>query len=373
MSSTFVADFILGEEIISSTTNRLTHKVPDLIVAGVSEGEIFDMAPAMVCDRIYWDTESELEIAELNSQLSVKSYTRQWSDGHHRIWVPEGLGESAREEIRAWCVARGVTPFNLRIEKNVPFRDLDSIPGSLVEALIAECVAFIYPRTFSVRRRLVNELDAVDDEDVFSMMYLYLHDLADRFDANRVGKNGTLNFTAYALAKVKTWPQDLVRSTYGRTLASDRVGLAKVEDEIFSARGRRSTAIERADALGISLTQLREREHSIGELSRIRHADSLFPAEGEAALEVASEENVADSAVARIAAANLTKSILTSVDNPENGGRRPCDPLALAVVYLTFWEGLSKTEAAQQLDVLPKTAAAALARALERIDPQGLR
>ena len=58
----------------------------------------------------------------------MDAYTRQWSDGQHRVWVPEGQGYEARERIRAWCAAHEVEAVNIRVEAKVPFRDLDQIP-----------------------------------------------------------------------------------------------------------------------------------------------------------------------------------------------------------------------------------------------------
>jgi hypothetical protein len=70
--------------------------------------------------------------------------------------------------------------------------------------------------------------------------------------------------------------------------------------------------------------------------------------------------------------AQLTRAIMTAVNDPESGGRRAQDPLALAAVYLSFWEELSRPEVARELDVLPKTAASAVARVLDSVAESGL-
>jgi hypothetical protein len=70
--------------------------------------------------------------------------------------------------------------------------------------------------------------------------------------------------------------------------------------------------------------------------------------------------------------AGLTRAILAAVNDPDSRARRAQDPLALAAVYLSFWEGLERAEVARELDVLPKSAAAAIGRVLERVERTGL-
>jgi hypothetical protein len=89
-------------------------------------------------------------------------------------------------------------------------------------------------------------------------------------------------------------------------------------------------------------------------------------------VQVADDVDVEFDATAHERNAQLTRAIMSAVNNPEAGGRRAQDPLALAAVYLSFWEDLSRPEVARELEVLPKTAAAAVTRVLDSVAEQGL-
>lgn len=369
-------------EFITTSTNRTGRKIPDIYVRGIHENEILDKAPPLRCDRVYWDTREPLDVRAIMKMLGegdskiTESFTRQWSDGQHRIWVHAGLGELARADIRALCVENGVEPINLRIEYDVPFRNLDSIEQGLVGELIGACVEWLYPRSFSVRQRVVAELDGVDQGDVKGMMYLLVHDLADRFDSTRTGRNGKLNFTAFAFGKIKTWPQDLARATYGRSLVEDRVALNRLEESVSLEQGQGMSDVDRADALGVSVTELRKREAAIFQLANMRRPDSIssgsFDEYASSSTQVASDVDVSEEALTLGRDAAITRAIFDAVNDPESRGRKAQDPLALAATYLTFWEGMGRAEVARQLGVMPKTVTAALSRTMERIDSENL-
>ena len=355
----------------------LERRVPDLSVRGLTEAEIFDQAPVMECDRVHWDTVEPFDPAVLLPDLPVPAWTRQWSDGQCRVWVEQGRGHEAREVIKAWCEAHDVEAVNMRVEAGVPFRDLTLIdPGTLAE-LFGAAVEWLYPRMAQVRRKLVADLDLVDDEDVHSMMYLFVSDLADRYDSRRTGRLGTVNFLAYLIGKMKTWPQDLARSAYGRTTVADRLAMSRAVDAFLASEGRSPNEVELADTLGITVTELRRREAAIATLSSFRNYDSLTRGDddspGFAAEHVAADSDTEAEPLDYAQAAAMTRAIMAAVNDPSAHGKRAQDPLALAALYLTFWEGLSRPDVARELDVLPKTVSAATTRALEQIDPTELR
>ncbi len=358
-------------ETIITAGHRIGRKVPNLVVRGMDEREVLAYAPAMVCDRVHWDTVDEFDARRLLPDLGMVAYTRQWSDGQHRVWVPQGRGYEAREIIRDWCERHEVEPVNVRVELNVPFRDLDSIPSPLFPELVSAAVDWLFPRTYSIRRRIVADLDLIDDQDVRSMMYLFISDHADRYDADREGRNGTLNFLAFMLGKLRTWPQDAARSAYGRNVVSDQVALHRMADRIAADEHRLPTEGELADALNTSVTDLRRREHAIASLSSVRNCRSLVVGPQDADLidtvQVASGEDVEADATSYLRSADLTRAILGAVNDPTSSRHRQ-DPLALAAVYLTFWENLSRPEVARELEVLPKTAAAAVQRVLAHVE-----
>ena len=282
----------------------------------------------------------------------------------------------AREEIRALCLEQGIDPINLRIERDVPFRDLDSIEPGLVGELIGSCVEWLYPRSFSVRQRVAIELDGVDHDDIKGMMYLFVHDLADRFDSQRTGRNGTLNFTAFAFGKLKTWPQDLARATYGRSLVEDRVALGRISESSQADGGLPMSIVDRADALGVSVTELRRREAAISQLAQVRRPDMIssgaFDEPFGSTTQIPADTDVSEEALTRSRDAAITKAIFDAVNDPSSASRKSQDPLALAATYLTFWEGLGRAEVARQLGVVPKTVSAALSRTLEKIDAESI-
>ncbi|MBI1350185.1 MAG: hypothetical protein GC156_03615 [Actinomycetales bacterium] len=364
------------DDTIITATHRVGRRVPNLTVGGLDETEILAFAPPMVCDRVHWDAVGDFDARQVLADLPMDAWTRQWSDGQHRVWVPQGLGHEARDLIRAWCVDHEVEAVNIRVEAGVPFRDLDRIPGTLLPDLLAAAVDWLYPRLYAIRRKLVADLDLVDDQDVHSMMYLFVSDHADRYDAGREGRNGMLNFLAFMIGKLRTWPQDAARSAYGRGVVSDRIALTRAADEIAALEQRPATEAELAAALKTSVTDLRRREQAIRALSGMRNYHSLVSDSTDSELtdtvQVADDVDVEFDATAHERNAQLTRAIMAAVNNPESTGRRAQDPLALAAVYLSFWEDLSRPEVARELDVLPKTAAAAVSRVLDSVAAQGL-
>ncbi len=360
-----------ADETTATARNRQMRRLPNLTVDGVDEADIFDQAPVMRTDRVYWTSDSAIDLDEIVAALPFDAWTRPWSDGTLRVWVAEGHGARARDAIRDWCESRGVEAFNLRVEKGVPFRDLSLIPEVQLSGLISACVEWLMPHTVMIQRRLVAEIPGIDEDDVKGMMYLFVHDHADRFDSGRQGRNGTLNFTAFILGKMRTWPQDLARATFGRTTVNDRVALKQVHDDFATSHGRTPTEVERADALGLSVTDLRAREAAVSGLVNLRYADSVLS--GGEGVDLADEdEDVPDAAMDPTMRAALTSAIMQAVYDPKGTGRRSVDPLGLAAVYLMFWEGLSRSEIAEQLGVLPKTVTAALGRTMREIDAEEL-
>ncbi len=369
-----------GDDEVLADSDAEVRRVPPLVVNGLEESEILDFAPPMVCDRVHWDTVDSFDARELIPVLSaldppMDAYTRQWSDGQHRIWVPAGQGHDARVVIREWCEQNDVEAVNVRVVQGVPFRNLDLIPGTLLPDLIAAAVDWLYPRLAAVRRKLVADLELVDDEDVRSMMYLFVFDHMDRFDADREGKNGTLTLLAFLIGKLRNWPQDAARQAQGRPVVADRLAIAKAREGFAAEHQRAPSESELADALGMSVTDLRRRQQTIDTLSGLRNYQSLDAGSRDdegGTFEVADEADVESEATERTRNAQLTRAIMAAVNDPESTGKRAQDPLALAAVYLSFWEGLSRPDVARELEVLPKTASAAVKRVLDSVAEAGL-
>lgn len=353
------------DEQIVTAANRLGRRVPNMVVGDLDETDILSMAPALVCDRVHWDTVEDFDARSILPDLTRWARSRQWSDGQHRIWVAAGEGYDAREEIRAWCEAHDVEAVNIRVEAGVPFRDVEAIPDGLFPDLVAATVDWLYPRTYAIRRKLAADLELVEDDDCRSMMYLFVSDIADRYDADRVGRNGTLNFAAFALGKMRKWPQDLARQTYGRVAIDDRMAINRAVDAMTADEHRRPTEDELASSLKLSVGDLRRREQAIASLSSIRNYQPLFSSDRDDALDVPDSVVVSDEATSYQSDAALTRAVVTAAAQPCSR-QRAADPLALASIYLSFWGGLSRQQVATELQVLPKTAAAAMARALDQ-------
>lgn len=342
-------------------------RLPDLRVGGLTEQEIFALAPSTATDRVHWVSLTPLDPQRILPSLAesgLPGRTRQWSDGHQRIWVADGAGHRARDLIRTWCEDHGIDTANMRVEPNVPFRDVDAIPGGVFPALLAAAVDWLYPRTGGIRRRLMTELDIKDPEEVRSMMYLHASDLSDRY-VERDGRLGRITFLTYLLGKMRTWPQDAARVAYGRSAMDDRIAMRQAIDQLTGERQHRPTEAEVADRLGISVTDLRHRAEAISSLDRMRTWDSLDDHLGLAAGgtdDAADMDDLADRAA-------LTAALLDAVAEGERGAG---DALGLAASYLAFWEGLSRADVARVLDILPKTASAAISRTVARMPREDL-
>lgn len=341
-------------------------RLPDLRVGRLTEQEIFALAPSSVQDRVHWVTVGEADVRGALDALAaedIPARTRQWSDGQQRVWVPTGSGHRAREVIKEWCSSAGFDTANMRVEPNVPFRDVDAIPGGLFPALIAAAVDWLYPRTGAIRRRLMVELDIVDPQEVRSMMYLFASDLADRY-VERDGRLGRITFLTYVLGKMRTWPQDAARAAYGRTSMDDRLAMRQAVEQLTAERHRQPSEVEVADRLGISVTDLRQRAGAIRSLDRLRTWDALDEHDDLAADDQApsSVDDLADRAA-------LTAALIEAV---AGGQAEDVDVLGLAASYLAFWEGLSRADVARVLDILPKTASSAISRTVSRMPREDL-
>ena len=317
------------DDVIVTAGHHLGRRVPNLVVRGVDERDILAHAPAMVCDRVHWQSVDEFDPATLLPDLPIAAWTRRWSDGQHRVWVTAGHGYEARELIKDWCLAHGVEAVNVRVETGVPFRNLDLVPDGLLPELVAAAVDWLFPRSFAVRRKIVADLELIDDQDVRSMMYLFVSDHADRYDAGREGRNGTLNFLAFMIGKLATWPQDAARSAFGRTVVSDRMTLHRAVDAVAAAEQRSPTEDELATALHTSVTDLRRREQSIATLSNMRNYQSLVVGGPDTdvldSVQVASDADVESAATAYDANAEMTRAIMaavndSAVDGPPRAG-----------------------------------------------------
>lgn len=366
----------IPDDAIITATHRLGRRIPDMTVGQLTERDILAMAPARVCDRIHWGSVKSFDLSALIADLPFPAYTRAWSDGQSRIWVHEGQGQQAREIIRQWCDERDIEVTNMRVESSVPFRDIDSIPGDLFAQLLLVTTDWLFPRTYAIRRKLVADLELIDDEDTRSMMYLFISDHADRFDADRVGKNGTLNFASFMLGKLRKWPQDAARAAWGRALIDDHMHLNQAIEESLAAQHRRPTESELAARMKLSVSELRRREYAVAEVSGIRNYDSLISGsmgEDSEGVDPADSLDVAHDGTSFQVDAMLTKTIIDSVMAPVSArGTSPADPLALAAVYLSFWGELSRQELAAELGVLPKTAAAAVQRVITQAGAAGI-
>lgn len=366
----------LSDDSIVTSTPRVDHRIPDMVVGNLTEREILAMAPSMVCDRIHWSTPEPMSLTALISDLPFQARTRAWSDGHSRIWVDEGHGQQAREFIRRWCEERDIEFVNMRVESGIPFRDVGSIPGDLFAQLLLATTDWLYPRTYAIRRKLVADLELIDDDDTRSMMYLFISDHADRFDSDRVGKNGTLNFASFMLGKLRKWPQDAARAAWGRALVDDHMHINRAIDDSIASMHRRPTEAELAARMKTSVSDLRKRECAVAEISGMRNYESIITGsmgEDFEGVDTADSVDVAlDSTIFQVDAM-LTKSIIDSVMSPMAArGTSSADPMALAAVYLSFWGELSRQELAAELGVLPKTAAAAVQRVITQVGAAGV-
>ena len=360
---------------IRTAGNRVGRRIPDMVVDGVNERDILDMAPSFLADRVHWTTEGAIDVTEMLHELPVHAYTRKWSDEQHRIWVKAGEGAIAREATKQWCIDRRIEPLNLRVESSVPFRDVESIPTHLFQGLILATVEWLYPRTYAIRRKLTEAFELIDDEDVHSMMYLFVSDHADRFDAGRVGKNGTLNFATFMLGKLRKWPQDAARTAYGRNVVDDRMYLNQHAESTLATEYRRPHEAELAQRLGTDITDLRQRQLTLATVSGMRHYQSIVGGgtdEHTREVDIADDELAESESLSFATNAALTRELVHGACTVSSGrGKGRPDPLALAAVYLTFWEQLSRNDVAAEFELSAKSVNTAMSRLLGRVRTAG--
>ncbi len=362
----------MSEDLLITASNRQGRRIPRLVVRGMDEGEILALAPAMVCDRVHWDGDAAVSTHDIVTALPYEAATRRWSDGQHRIWVPQGMGAQARDDIAQWCQENDVAAHNMRVETGVPFRNVDAIPDGLFGELVMAAVDWLYPRTFAIRRKLMADLDLIDDDDVRSMMYLFISDHADRYDADRLGRNGTLTFLVFMLGKLRKWPQDAARAAYGRTTIDDQLRFRRLEDESLATQHRRTTDAELAELTGTTVGDVRKRRQAVATTHALRVPRSLVSrADDDDAQSVSCDqvgliaaETADDACLSRATAQVLTRAVLDSCLRRDRSGALRADAMALACTYLTFWGERTRQDVAQALGVLPKAVGAAVTRSV---------
>jgi len=343
-------------------------RVPNLVIDGIDERAILDQAPVFLADRVHWESPDGFNPTRVLFDLTMNAWTRHWSDGQCRVWVESGQGHAAREEIKRWCAQRDIEVFNARVEAGVPFRDLALVDPDLLGRLVAAAVDWLFPRMGSVRRRLVADLDLVEDQDIRSMMFLFVSDVTDRYDSGREGRLGRVNYLAYLIGKMRTWPQDLARAAYGRNAVADRQRRIQAVEVFAVGNHRAPNESELAGLLNITVTDLRAREETLTTLSGLRNSAALIGLDAEVDRVFVADAVTEGASLDYDRDAVLTRAILAAA---HQGPKGP-DPLGLASLYLTYWEGMSRADAARHLQVLPKTVTAAVTRVTGRIDAAGL-
>ena len=167
-----------------------------------------------------------------------------------------------------------------------------------------------------------------------------------------------------------------VRAAWGRTLIDDHMHMNQAIDDSMATLHRRPTESELADRMKTSVSDLRKREIAVAEVAGMRNYDSIISGvmgEDSEGVDAADSVDVADDGTSFQIDAMLTKAIMESVMSPvSTRGTSPADPMALAAVYLSFWGELSRQELAAELDVLPKTAAAAVQRVITQVGAAGV-
>ena len=155
---------------------------------------------------------------------------------------------------------------------------------------------------------------------------------------------------------------DVIESLYLQSIQ------AAAMDAFCTREQRNPSEVELADELGMTVTDLRQRAQTIESLSRMRHYQQLSQyASGDGddfGTEVVADHDVEADATSHSRNAEITKVIMAAVNDQDTVGKRSQDPLALAAVYLSYWEDMSKAEVARELEILPKTVTAKLNRVL---------
>lgn len=336
----------------------------DITVNGHREEDIWAYAPTAVLDRVHAEIANpDTSVPAIMAMLPMTTFTRTWSDSRSRIWVPAGRGAEVRDLIATWASTTGTTVKDLRVEENVPFRNVAAIPADLLGGIVHAAVA----KVISTPRgdRAVKSILALEDgrfsdrEDVASALTLYAYDLTDRFDDTR-GAVGRTNFTAYLYGRVSNWAYDVARSRYGRESLEVRNQIAKASDQLLAQGIDPSQARVSAHIDGGSGT-FAARYASLKALWNLRDAGSIWSVEdGEQIVDVptpSDANDVFDYATANDLSRAVAGSCVTYTD-----GKVRTDAVALISAYQSTWGGRTYNEISDTLGMRDRTVSAAVRR-----------
>jgi hypothetical protein len=370
---------------IGSTPNPNPNNLPFLTVDGVHETDIFAYAPVIATDRITWTGPKDFDASIIVDYLPGPAWTRQWSDGDHRIWVPAGTGQDSRIIIKQWLASHDVPESGMRIYADTTYRDLSLIPDDLLDGLYHAAVEWLYSRNIAVRHRIMAEFD-IDDEDVKQELFFWVRDYTDRYDDTRIGTGARarrkttarptapLNYLGYLQGRVKSWPQDAARAHFSRGHVDEQLAMHRARDQFQSTHGREPSTDELAAALSVTANEVRRRQATIDTLSNFRNYIPISTITHDAderpeAVDVS--DTVTDDQPASIdftEAAALTRAIMNSVTGGKQAGeRRDVDVLGLHCLFATTWAGMRTTSVASTLQAAPKTVSTALDRVQVRL------
>lgn len=367
--------------------------LPAWIINGVHEDDIWAAAPVFMADRLHWvGTDDDTTLRMREWVLPQSSWVRLRSDGHGRLWVPAGLGEPARVNMVQAVAFRNLRVRNLRVEKNVPFRDFSRIEPALLDGIVIGTTRALQRLAYSTIAKVATDLQ-IDAEDAEAMLYLYISDLLDQFDNTRQGGDGrTLNFLAFAHAKVRNyWAVDLIRGDRGRGIVDDEQRYHRAVEHLALTLQRTPTDRDVADHLNITIADTVALRNAVQHRAWWRDPISLSAEanqdSGFSGIDIATEAHP-DTAAASAATGHATQTI----DGTMHAALEPSErlmhaeqqaelsrlllsvttgelfnPLGFHLVYLTTWGGVDLNSVAPTIGITHADAQTQHATITERL------
>jgi DNA-directed RNA polymerase specialized sigma subunit len=355
-------EYSAGGIRIGETAKSTSSYIPNLVINGIDESQIWEMAPAFPAERMQWHFEEEF--APESMTLPCKFWTRKRSDGRGRIWVTPGQGEQTRVAMTEWLNENNISlASGIRLEvTNVSYRDVSQIPKELVDGILIGTTKWLMSSARATVQKVALDEGMTEPSEIQSLVYMFVSDLLDTFQDKRPGAHGkSLNFRAYALGKVKMWKSDRLRQIHGRRAVDEQTQYVNAQAKFVTLEGRNPSDRELAQVMRTSVENVFRISNENRLRSNMTYAHSIVGGgnmnEGDVTINVADvQENTSHLAETTMQQAAISRAIVKNL-NP----KRPVD---LVVLYNSYYQEHSVKEIAHMLGSGTKTVAAAQERLL---------
>lgn len=349
--------------------------IPPLLVLGIPEADLWDMAPGRTGDQVNFRTDQEINVADLAGYLPEGCSISRGVDDLYRVWTPDGNGDTVRAVIAAWAARNNVWTHDLRVKGRTVFRrDLRDIPEPYRSELVDQATTWLLHRSGLTLRSRLAHLYGDDTEEITQRVRIWVADAVSKYDNTKQSAAGTpLTLCAFLLGKARHLQSDLSRAEKGRGEVDREVAIRAAVDALVAETGRQPSDADLADHLGWSISTLKETQQAISLLQNVNnwvplHGGSVHHHDDaddgwDVAADVTTDDDPDIAALQTI-----TSTLLLDCAVMESGGRgrRAHDTVGLAAKVLTAYAGIPRSEVAAVLAVTPKAVADSINRMEQR-------